>query len=130
MARSMIALAALVTVMGSGGAAFAASVDPSVTQMTFEAADRDGDGQVSEPELVADMAAAFNSLDANKDRALEESEVPQARPGGFKGADTDGDGKLTFNEAVAVKLKELAAFDANGDGQYSLEEIRRYDESR
>ena len=81
MARSMIALAALMTVMGSGGAALAASVDPSVTQMTFEAADRDGDGQVSEPELVADLAAAFNSLDANKDRALEESEVPQARPG-------------------------------------------------
>ena len=130
MARSMMALGAVAIAVGWAAAVPAAPVEETATRMSFEAADRDGDGQVTEAELVADMAAAFNGLDTNRDRVLEEGELPRSDPAGFRQADADGDGRLTFIEAVDFKLKQLAPFDADDDRQYSLAEIRRYDESR
>ncbi len=129
MATSIIADGAVVLALGSPVAALAASADEASTRMAFDAADRDGDGQVTEAEIVADMAAAFNALDTNRDRTLEPGELPRPDPEGFRQSDTNGDGRLTFTEAVEAKLKQLAPFDANDDRQYSLVEIRRYDES-
>jgi hypothetical protein len=130
MAKSMMAVGAVVLALGCPVAVLAASADEATTRMAFEAADRDGDGQVTEAEIVADMAAAFNALDTNRDRTLEPGELPRPDPEGFRQSDTNGDGRLTFTEAVEAKLKQLAPFDANDDRQYSLVEIRRYDESR
>ena len=61
--------------MCAGASAVAQTMDPEAARLAFEAADTDGDGDVSEAELAADAAAGFVALDANEDGVLEMDEL-------------------------------------------------------
>jgi hypothetical protein len=131
LARSAaLAVAAALSAGWPAGGASAAPVDDVTTRLNFAAADRDGDGFVTEAEVVADLASAFTALDANKDRALDPGELGAPDAATFETIDANRDGRISFAEAADHKLASLSRFASDADGRYSYDEIRRYDASR
>lgn len=99
-------------------------------ELAFEAADTDGNNQVSEAEFVRDAAAAFSGLDTNLDGKLTPEELQADDPvtyakyaATFAEIDANGDGALTFDEVMAFKLKAFQAADKNQDGALSFDEL-------
>ena len=103
----MTLVAAALTGLALGGAAFAKADKPHGPRMTFEQLDGDKDGQITETEMKAQGAARFAKMD------------------------TDGDGFITTTEIEAAgqeKAKKRASrmmkhLDADNDGKLSLEEM-------
>ena len=96
---------------------------PSAEAFAFDAADTDGDGLVSEPEMARDAAAGFSGLDENEDGMLTPDELEAHDPAAFDRVDADGDGALSFDEVMANKLSGMQAADQNGDGALSFDEM-------
>lgn len=113
--------------------------------IAFRKLDADGDGKVSRAEAAADpsFAQRFDTLDANKDGAIDrvdrELRGKQHRDAWFAKADADKDGKLTraeIDQAHAARRAEsgqrrqarmdarFAAADANKDGRLSRDEVK------
>lgn len=92
-------------------------------QMSFEAADTDGNNLISEGEFVRDAAAGFAGLDSNHDGKLTPAELGNPAPGKFARVDANGDGFLTFTEVMTYKMKAFKAADKDGDGGLSFQEI-------
>ncbi len=113
-----------------GSAALADAVDDEARQLSFEAADKDGDGRLDEAEIAADTAAAFAAQDANGDYVLELEEIEVIGAERFNAIDRDGDGKLTFKEVMEQKLADIDAADTDDDGELSLEEVNLFKEVR
>jgi len=65
-------------------------------RLTFDAADTDGDGLISEGELARDAAAGFSGLDADRSETLTPQELGPHDPSMFSRIDANGDGVLTF----------------------------------
>ena len=90
----------------------------------FHQADADKDGKVTRAEFEAARKARFDGIDANKDGALEVSELrawkrtwpSRVRDARFKALDADGDGKVGAEEFVARRKTAFADIDANKDG--------------
>ena len=90
----------------------------------FDRADADKDGKVTAAEFAAARDARFSGIDANKDGALEVSELrawtrtwpARFRDARFKALDTDGDGKVGPEEYVARRKAAFARIDADKDG--------------
>jgi len=109
----------------------------------LNALDKDGDGQLSEEEI--DLAvASLKTLDRNRDRRLDASELrpnfpgqapqgapgaptPQGNPGAMlerlSGMDRNGDGKLSPDELPEPFRPMLERFDRNTDGALDREEL-------
>jgi len=92
-------------------------------QMSFEAADTDGNNLISEGEFVRDAAAGFAGLDSNHDGKLTPAELGNPDPRKFARVDANGDGFLTFTEVMTYKMKAFKAADTDGDGGLSFQEI-------
>ena len=109
----------------------------------LNALDKDGDGQLSEEEI--DLAvASLKTLDRNRDRRLDASELrpnfpgqapqgapgtptPQGNPGAMlerlSGMDRNGDGKLSRDELPEPFQPMVERFDRNTDGALDREEL-------
>jgi hypothetical protein len=99
-------------------------------ELSFAAADTNGDGFVDEAELAADQAKRFASLDASGDGALEPDELEGEDPAALARLDRNRDGKLSFQEAMAGKLQDFRRADGSGDGRLSLDEVVQFEASR
>jgi hypothetical protein len=93
------------------------------SELSFLAADTDGDGLLDEAELGADQAKRFRELDANADGYLEAGELETPDGAMFAAVDKDGDGKLSFVEVMNAKMVGFTAADTNADGRVSFEEV-------
>ncbi len=90
----------------------------------FRQADADKDGKVTRAEFDAARNARFAGIDANKDGALEVSELrawkrtwpARARDARFKALDADGDGKIGVEEFVAKRKAQFGGIDTDKDG--------------
>lgn len=90
----------------------------------FDRIDADKDGKVTRAEFDAARAARFAGIDANKDGALEVSELrawrrtwpSRMRDTRFKALDSDADGKIGADEFVAQRKEAFARIDADKDG--------------
>ncbi|HYN38006.1 MAG TPA: hypothetical protein VES39_02020 [Rhodospirillales bacterium] len=92
-------------------------------ELSFEAADTDGNNVISEGEFIRDAAAGFSGLDRNHDGKLTPQELGPHDPRKFARIDADGDGTLTFNEVMTFKMKAFKAADTGGDGGLSFQEV-------
>ena len=95
---------------------------PAFRNRPQRAAERD-DGVISEAELARDAAAAFTSMDRNRDRRLTHDELADAATADFAAVDADGDGSITFDEVMRHKTQAFDRADSNGDGMLSYEEM-------
>lgn len=94
----------------------------------FEAADADGDGQVTRAEIESYRAAQVARADTSGDGALSLEEFETVfrdvtRPGmvdAFQRLDADGDGQITEAEMQARTDRMMARMDPDGDGVLSL----------
>lgn len=138
MNRSRVLVAAMAVVIAS--AALAAPPPPSAAdappRRPMMKLDSNNDGLIDRAEASKHprMAAAFDTLDSNKDGKLQASERPswhgkRGHRGGMGMAirlDTDGDGSINRDEA-AVQPKFAARFDqadGNRDGYLVRSELR------
>ncbi len=92
-------------------------------EISFEAADTDGNNLISEGEFVRDAAAGFAGLDSNHDGKLTPAELGNPDPRKFARIDANGDGFLTFTEVMTYKMKAFKAADTDGDRALSFQEI-------
>ena len=83
----------------------------------FPAADRDGDGKLTEKELND-----YFDLHAKGSAAYVTLAVEGRRAGLFELLDADGDGRLGIHELTAAR-KHLAPFDRDGDGRIVRAEL-------
>lgn len=95
----------------------------SYERMAFDAADTDGNGLVSLPELARDAAVGFATLDKDGSLTLTPAELGPHDPAQFKRIDANGDGVLSFEEVMANKSRAFKEGDKNQDGGLSFEEM-------
>jgi hypothetical protein len=112
---------AALTLCALSGAAFAQA--PSLAAL-LQAADANGDGNVTRAEYDAAIGARFAAQDANHDGALQAGEwtLPPGVPASMS-PDTNGDGVVERPEYDAGTTARFQHMDANGDGQISASEI-------
>ena len=89
----------------------------------FDAADTNGDDEISEAELARDAAAGFSGLDVDRSLTLTPNELEPHDPAQFARVDKNGDGKLTFSEVMAHKSQAFKEADKNKDGYLSFKEM-------
>lgn len=106
-------------------------------QMTFEELDVNSDGQITQSDIEARMAARFSELDTNADGFVTAEEIAARQSEQTKRRarraermierlDTNEDGKLSQSEMASARRgggKFLERFDTNGDGAISKEEF-------
>jgi Ca2+-binding EF-hand superfamily protein len=91
----------------------------------FDAVDRDGDGKISEKELMAYLDE-IAELGKQGSRSCVSLSVSSEGKGLFDLLDSNGDGKLSVRE-LRNAHQLLARFDRDGDGKLSRTEVpRRY----
>lgn len=95
----------------------------SYERMAFDAADTDGKGLVSLPELARDAAVGFATLDKDGSLTLTPAELGPHDPAQFKRVDTNGDGVLSFQEVMANKSRAFKEGDKDKNGGLSFEEM-------
>ena len=112
----------------SSGATADASRDDEMAAVwiTFQAADADNDGSISQAELAEDTAAAFAALDADNDGFLTPEEAGTTDAALFARLDTDGDGRLSIVEVMSHKIADMRRLDANGDGSLTYQEVAAF----
>lgn len=93
------------------------------SDLSFMAADTNGDGLVDEAELTADQAKRFHKLDTSGDGFLTPDELAVHDETRFAQIDKNHDGRLSFTEVMQAKLIDFGAADTNGDGRLSYDEI-------
>jgi Ca2+-binding EF-hand superfamily protein len=127
--RTALAVMPSVCLMvGTVGSAVGQQGDPVIPpgmaeRFAFDAADTNGDGFVSEGELVRDAAVGFSSLDKDRSDTLTPQELGSHDPAAFARVDRNGDGVLTFPEVMTNKTRGFEAGDQNDDGLLSFEEM-------
>jgi 5-hydroxyisourate hydrolase-like protein (transthyretin family) len=84
-------------------------------------ADANGDGVVTQAELLAQVQARFVAEDANRDGRVDASERPARGPMTRRG-NANGDGAITLAEQRDRALKLFARMDANHDGRIDAAE--------
>lgn len=90
----------------------AMSLEQFLTRQTgrIMAADTDGDGKVSRPEMAAaakngrDPSRRFDAMDADHDGSLDAGEIRAALTRRFRRMDRDGDDMLTRDERIAGSM--------------------------
>ena len=125
--RTVAILSVATVAFGSAASAQTPPSETRTSELSFLAADTDGDGLVDEAELSADQAKRFRELDANRDGAVDAGELDAHDPSQFSGVDRNGDGKLTFVEVMSAKMDDFNAADTNGDGRVSYEEVEMFE---
>ena len=108
---------------GHGALAQTADSASRTNELSFLAADTNGDGLVDEAELGADQAKRFADLDADGDGFITAAELDAPDRAQFSAIDQNGDGKLSFVEVMAAKMDDFGAADGNGDHRVSYEEV-------
>jgi hypothetical protein len=119
---SAVLLAAL-----PGPASLAQQAGGETTELSFLAADANGDGMVDEAELAADQAKRFAQLDADGDDSLSPADLAEHDAASFAAVDRDGDGKLSFEEVMAAKMVDFTGADADRDGRLSYGEVAAFE---
>lgn len=95
----------------------------------LQAADTNGDGDITRAEAQAARDALFNRLDADDDGYLSEGERAIAnRQGGqtrrgLQGADSNNDGRISRAELMNQPYRGFDRLDRNDDGVVSAEEL-------
>ena len=96
-----------------GAGSIAAAQQPQggsgTSELSFLAADTNGDSLIDEAELSADQAKRFSELDANGDGYLEAGELDAPDGSKFAAVDANADGKLSFVEVMNAKMKGFTA---------------------
>ncbi len=92
-------------------------------QIAFDAADTNGDGYVSLPELARDAAVGFATLDKDGSGTLTPEELGPHDKAQFDRVDTNHDGVLSFQEVMANKERAFKDGDKNHDGGLSFDEM-------
>jgi Ca2+-binding EF-hand superfamily protein len=123
-----LAIAAMAAVVGPAMAQEAgATADMpgsySPERIAFDAADTNGDGFVSLPELARDAAVGFATLDKDGSMTLTPAELGPHDPAWFARIDTNHDGVLTFTEVMANKTRAFEEGDKNKDELLSFDEM-------
>ena len=129
----MTLVAAALTGLAIGGAAYAKGDKPHGPKVTFEQLDTNQDGQVTEAEMQAHGAARFAQADTDGDGFLTESEIEAAGQERakkksarmIKHLDADKDGKLSVEEMGkrGGKGDRFAKLDTDNSGGLSKEEF-------
>lgn len=78
------------------------------------------------PAAVSEQICIMRKMDANGDGQVSQVELIACRETWFKELDTDNDGKLSADEINAGADKDFAGMDANKDGVVVLEEYVIY----
>jgi Ca2+-binding EF-hand superfamily protein len=92
---------------------------------SFEAMDRDGDGKVTEKEMLA-YVDEVDGFRLSVERACASLAVSNEGRGLFGLLDTNGDGRLSVRE-LRDAHKLLAKLDRDGDGKLARGEVPRHD---
>lgn len=132
-ARLLLPSVSLAVVVMAGLAGPARAQQPSAAedidcpctdeQIAFDAADTNGDGYVSLPELARDAAVGFATLDKDGSGTLTPEELGPHDPAQFDRVDTNHDGVLSFQEVMANKESAFKEGDKNKDGGLSFDEM-------
>lgn len=99
---------------------------PAELRAAFDRADANRDGVIDIDEIVADSILLFAMYDKNKDGLLVIEELPRHDPARFQRADRNGDGKLSMSEVAADKVWEFFEADTKRDGVLTIEEVTAY----
>ena len=108
---------------------------PGGLNLLIESFDTNGDGSVTQEEIISARTNRLSEFDANKDGSLDLSEyqalwldaMHERMVDQFQAHDDDGDGLVTvqeFNEQFANLVKRR---DRNGDGVLNADDIKRPD---
>ena len=89
------------------GAVLAKSADPA-ERIRFTELDRDGDGQITREEMMAQRSAHLERADTNGDGLLSVAEIEA----------------MAFERAKRRAERMVERLDANGDGMISMDELR------
>ena len=130
MTRKLLVTTMLIVATGAG-AAFAQG--GKARGMSFETLDINGDGAITEAELLQSQEVRFNEADTNNDGQISKDEM-LARVTGraaervdrmIERMDENGDGQLSQAEMQALRDpgKMFDRIDANDDGSISEEEF-------
>lgn len=100
----------------------------------FAALDTDGDGRVTEAEMLAKRAQHFADADANGDGILNLEELESMMAARrkarmerrFARLDADGDGAISTEEFSQRKPGWIGRADADGDGGVTLDELKAF----
>ena len=118
---------ALIAALPWLAAALSQQAGGGTTELSFLAADANGDGVVDEAELASDQAKRFAQLDADADGSLSPAELAEHDAASFAAVDRDRDGKLSFEEVMAAKMTDFTGADADRDGRLSYEEVAGFE---
>ena len=120
-ARTTFGRVALRRAVMAAGVATAQTAEQSnrTDEMSFMAADTNGDGLVDEAELAADQAKRFKQLDTNGDGYLtpDELEAHDRRSRSWRSTATGR--QISFIEAMTAKMDDFMRADTNRDGRVS-----------
>jgi hypothetical protein len=116
---------ALGLLLAAANPAAAQGVAPTaeLERAAFSAADLDGDGNLDEAELAADVVAAFVGLDRNGDGALTRDELVGVGEAAFARIDINRDGAIDLDELRLHKLNAFHAADRSVSGQVSMNDL-------
>lgn len=108
------------------GPALAAANDPTdvTVQRILQRMDHNGDGRISFEECRNTLMRHFVLADANHDRVLQASEIPQEWTA--SGQLTLKDGALALNDFADALRPTFDSFDSNHDGQLDAAELTAF----
>ena len=121
------AIAGTILSLPLGAALSQTATEDAAREIRLDAADKDGDGRLSEPEVAADTAAAFVAQDEDGDGVLSKKELDEVDPEDFGEVDGNADGKLTFKEVMDEKAEDFREADKDGDGTLTIDEVRAHE---
>jgi Ca2+-binding EF-hand superfamily protein len=124
-ARSFITLVGMTLVVGSmSTSAFAVSKHTSGTASStaVRMMDRDKNGTVSKREFLQHMSQTFHRRDVNKNRQLEQNELPRTL---LRRMDRDRNGKVSKSEYLQHMSQTFNRLDVNKNGQLERKELQR-----
>ena len=124
----LFAVAAMAAAVGPAMAQQAGAAEDIICpctdeQIAFDAADTNGDGGVSLPELARDAAVGFATLDKDGSGTLTPAELGPHDAAQFARVDTNHDGVLSFSEVMANKTRAFEEGDKDKDGKLSFDEM-------